>query len=430
MKYIFVDTNLLIHYQPIEELDWSKIVSGKDFTILIPLKVVRELDNHKHSHKNFVQKQSRKILPKLYKYLDDKSNLPENLDIKILEEDPPENVFKNNNLNTNINDDDEIIASIIHYRSTNDIDDISLITADYGMLLKARNYNINAVKIPDKYSLPSSESTEEKKIRKLENEVRKLKSTFPDVDLFLKEKKKFDLFYVHKYCQFDEKYLDKKINKLKANFPKISPSDSKIKIYSPSQIAEVHLNAGKSGLRKTSKKYNQELEKFYEEYRNYIEQKIYYLQCQRRSFNLKLQVCNDGSAPAEDIDITLHFPDGFKIFDSYDSPIQNPSKPNPPTRDIRMGLGNQPIVASRLNTPNYTRNIPNVGGLNIKETNSFKVKTHIRKIKHNQSVKIDPITIFFRESDEVKGFPIKYKILMGNYPVPVNGELNVNIKTH
>jgi hypothetical protein len=50
MTGLFLDTNVLLHYRRIDEIDWLSI-SGTDAVVLLicPI-VVRELDHHKDSH--------------------------------------------------------------------------------------------------------------------------------------------------------------------------------------------------------------------------------------------------------------------------------------------------------------------------------------------------------------------------------------------
>lgn len=36
MKYLFLDTNIYIHYIDVEQINWNKIVGDADITIVVP----------------------------------------------------------------------------------------------------------------------------------------------------------------------------------------------------------------------------------------------------------------------------------------------------------------------------------------------------------------------------------------------------------
>ena len=52
MKHIFLDSNILIHFQSIEQINWLKITNCKQCNILIAPIVIDELESKKISNKN------------------------------------------------------------------------------------------------------------------------------------------------------------------------------------------------------------------------------------------------------------------------------------------------------------------------------------------------------------------------------------------
>ena len=51
MKHIFLDSNILIHFQSIEQINWLKITNCKQCNILIAPIVIDELESKKISNK-------------------------------------------------------------------------------------------------------------------------------------------------------------------------------------------------------------------------------------------------------------------------------------------------------------------------------------------------------------------------------------------
>lgn len=426
MKYVFVDTNFLIHYRSIEEIDWANFFKEEKLSFQISQTVVEELDNHKYSEKNFLQKRSRKILSRLQKIEDWNSNLPKNLNVNICTLQISDEIYRKKNLNKS-RPDDRIIASLLEYHSQNKENKPVLVTGDFSMSIKAKTFDIETVILNEEFQVPSSESDEIKEIRRLKHENERLKNLFPDVDLAFQNKKNFSKQFIHKPLKVRENYIDNKIKDLKKNYPKVEIRRNNERTVTVNDLAKLKLP---SFNQKPPKIYNEELDEFYAEYRSYLKQRIYYLAMLRRSFELVITVCNEGTSPAEDIDIRLHFPDGFEVFDSQELPFKNPKKIKPPSKEysnsILGGLG-APLYSRMYDMP-HLHTPSNVGGLNIKKTNSYEVKSYINKIKHNQCEILDSIIVLFHPDEEVKGFTIDYRIDIGNYPDPIEGKLNVSVE--
>jgi predicted ribonuclease YlaK len=60
---IFVDTNIFLHYQPIEDIPWKDVVDAEEAVICIAPIVIEELDDKKDSHRlSKIRERARKAL--------------------------------------------------------------------------------------------------------------------------------------------------------------------------------------------------------------------------------------------------------------------------------------------------------------------------------------------------------------------------------
>jgi hypothetical protein len=50
MTFLFVDTNVLLHYRRLEEIDWLTLTASREVTIFLCPAVIRELDRQKVVH--------------------------------------------------------------------------------------------------------------------------------------------------------------------------------------------------------------------------------------------------------------------------------------------------------------------------------------------------------------------------------------------
>lgn len=60
-----LDTNVLLEYLPIDEIPWVEVLGFTPVRLLIPLRVIEELDAKKYSRRPDLSKRARRILPKL-----------------------------------------------------------------------------------------------------------------------------------------------------------------------------------------------------------------------------------------------------------------------------------------------------------------------------------------------------------------------------
>jgi len=182
-------------------------------------------------------------------------------------------------------------------------------------------------------------------------------------------------------------------------------------------------------------RYEKDLDKYIEEMLKYYKKEYKFKEIQSRLIELKFLIINEGNQPAEDIEIFMNFPDGFKMFSEDEIPRKpkEPEKPIPPrsTIDMLSKISYMPKTAF----PNLTiPSIDNVGinrnlssGPHIRKTNSYEVKYRVDKLKHRIQKYLKPVYVLFESIDQAKPFNISYSILADNLPEPSNGNLNIVI---
>src|SRR4029453_5982144 len=81
------------------------------------------------------------------------------------------------------------------------------------------------------------------------------------------------------------------------------------------------------------REYNAKLDEFYSSFRNFLKETVRYCDYLSRMLTLNISLFNDGTAPGEEIDIYLHFPDGFELTSQE---AEAPLEPDPPrVRSLR-----------------------------------------------------------------------------------------------
>jgi hypothetical protein len=177
-------------------------------------------------------------------------------------------------------------------------------------------------------------------------------------------------------------------------------------------------------------RYNREVDAYLQDYSTFIVARNDYLSMKSRSIRMYFRLVNNGGAPAEDVDIHLHFPDGFELYGPGDF-ISPPTDIKPPTPPRSQ----QAIVSSRwsgLNTyagPTFRLpNIgppPNVSSPKIQKTNSYDVRYCVMKLKHGYETPIGTLDVVFPSVESAKGFQINYTCTAANMPQARAGSLSV-----
>ncbi|MGC5745621.1 PIN domain-containing protein [Chryseobacterium sp. NFX27] len=418
MNYVVLDTNIYIHFIDFDQIDWQNIINDKqDFTILIPPVIIDELDGHKYNKNPKISKRVKRILPKIEDLLCEQNAL---VKIQLISKRPAEYIFRENGLNR-LEQDDCILASIIEFKENTTDDKVFYITYDTGPRLKAKTLSIDSLKIEDKYLLPIEPDEAEKKNKELEKELTKFKNLSPkiifsflDNEKFLKPKEKNNFKSKEEYIsdcveqiRNEYKYLQKASN--------VNSQENVIKFLGYLALSDEQIDS-----------YNVDLDKFYKSYEEYFSSIYNRLTFQNDCIEINFKIQNSGTIPGNDIDIDLHFPDGFEILteDQLPSILKKPTSPYKPKNrfDIKRTGFNLSIFNQTVKTPVIKTDLTSP---NIKKTNSYNVTFHLQSLKHNQDFIFETLYLSYADRSKAKNFNIEYKIMIANYPDIVSGKLNV-----
>lgn len=444
-KIIYLDTNIFLHYQPFDQIDWPKVVNADTVTIIFPPITIRELNNHKELHpRAHIKKRAGEAIKKLFKLFDSGSvaEISDGISVYFEDRDPIID-FAAHQLNLNVQDD-HLIASILINRQESLTADIVLVTSDFGLTLlaKAGRLGIDTLRMPDSYRILDKPDPNETKIKQLEKQIHELNSRVPQPDLTYEDGLQHATFKLPKPADFDQSKVDEKLSELKKKYPFKEFKAPETDLQQTKNKMEIAALVAASSIMGTISqeeidRYNSEVEQYIPAYANFLLRNSEYENLKRRTIRLNFVLANDGSAPAEDIDIYMHFPDGFRVLEEHELP--NP--PNPPKPPVKPMTQMQKL-ANSLNYSAQLAQVPylgsydhsqfappsNVSGPDIKRTNSYDVHVHVQKIKHNLQVSLDPLFIVFDSYESASSFAIEYSILAANIPHEITGDLHLIIE--
>lgn len=428
---LFLDTNIFLHYQLFDQIDWSSVFDVQTVEIIIPPVTVHELNKHKDTHlRPRVRSRAADVIKKLLGLFENSqtSSISDALSVR-LEDREPQIDFSQYQLSKEVSDD-ELIASILYFKTDFPTQRAVLVTSDFGLILlgKAKRQGIEAFKLPDSYKLPEEPDPNEKKVSELQAEINRIKNTMPKVSLVFDHGKDHISFLLKRpNPPLTATEIETKITEIKNEHPLIQnvqqkPQQEGLNLY---RITSEDINL-----------YNQELVEYYGMYSEFLQKRESYERFQALTLELSIWVSNRGTAPAEDMDIYLHFPDGFNLFpeERLPQPPQVPKAPKEPKSTLERLIGNPSIFSPDFSLMANMEDIhapeppSNISGLDIQRTHSYEVHFHVERLKHNIAEAADKIFINFASYDEAKSFEIEYSILVANLAKPTEGKLHVIVQ--
>lgn len=172
MKYLFLDTNIYLHFKHFEQIDWKSLFND-DVTICVPQRVLVEIDKHKDQSRGKIQKKAKTISARLGEVL--LQGLTSQVPLKDIP-DPPATAFDDPQYHKEISDD-WIILSALHCSINNS--DIVIVAYDNGILLKAKQHGLCFFSMPDSFLIADEPSDEEKEIKQLKQQLAKYENRRP-----------------------------------------------------------------------------------------------------------------------------------------------------------------------------------------------------------------------------------------------------------
>lgn len=222
MTYLFVDTNVLLHYRRLEEIDWLNLSKSKEVVIVLCPVVIRELDQHKISHpQSKIRKRAQEIIASLHHKLSSEESdiIRHGVQLEFVAEEPSID-FGKYGLRSEIADD-WLIASVIELRRRHPTDEIKIVSADLGLSIKAKAQSIKVLRPFETDKLADDLDEGERRIKDLQRELAEIKNSLPELRLcFWKSEKRNVLrFQLQQPIPFSEEQANSEMNQIRAKHP-------------------------------------------------------------------------------------------------------------------------------------------------------------------------------------------------------------------
>jgi hypothetical protein len=151
---VVIDTNMLLEFLPPDQVPWTELLGADTVRLIIPLRVVEELDMKKYSNSKRLAERARALLPKLEGWVrptGEAGQLRPGTTIEVL--------IEPGDRNRPDDADQEILTTCLdlgQYGGSKP----RLVTADTAMRLRAGALGIDVRRLPEQYRRPSPPRTD------------------------------------------------------------------------------------------------------------------------------------------------------------------------------------------------------------------------------------------------------------------------------
>ncbi|HET9066731.1 MAG TPA: PIN domain-containing protein [Gemmatimonadales bacterium] len=442
--FAFLDTNIWVHFRPVEEIDWPRLLGACHVEIVVPRITVQELDKLKDSAPSRrVQDRARRGL-KLVERSSITPGEPIRLNVRLrVLTDSVRSDFASLGLDPE-RADDVLIAAMSAFRSENSSDRVVLFSDDTGARITARQLDFEPMELDEDERLRDADPIEAENQR-LRRQVQQLTIRLPVLAVRIQGGQsggtRLEVPTPAVHSENREDY----VNAALASARRLAPEQEAE--HKEPQPRPKSASSGKGlDISKLASHWKgisaSEYERYQRDRENYLSAVAKHAagewrreDVNARSARLPMNLINSGTAVAHDLDVELHIPDGPTVeVWSMTERLPEPVPPTPPRTGFQFltsGLSTTDISSHGFPRLGYLDDVrfqgdrPNISGASIRKSQSYDVKYEVGRIKHNTTEELGVLKLIFAEPPKSKGLTIEWKIRCENLPEVVEGQLHI-----
>ena len=422
--YCFPDTNIFIHFQTFNEVDWNKLLETPQVCLVITPVVFDELNKFKDdSRDERRRKRVRTILPLLEKYLDqvEQDNpAPVRPGVVIIDlTDEPMVDWQALRLDPTIGDD-RLLASMLEFIDGHPGARVVFVADDLLARRKAKRRGIEVLKPDGLIERKELASPQEAEIKELRGKLQAYENRAPKVNLAFYENGNTSSHVVRAFGEG-------RTAELTAAKIDLSLEQEKQK------LDEIAASAPKDAERSWVRDYISECKDYLRDLK--IEMEKLLMKSYGEPARLALIFQNTGSAPIEEVDIDLYFPAGSFVIgecDIDDETVGLGEVSFPPMAPTAEWRRKRSYLDPALRVPNFSNNReainvarePTPEGPLYDETDRSLVSYYHPKLRHKDNWMMEPVIVYL-PPDRQGGFEVRYVIRSQSLLTPIEDKLTV-----
>lgn len=425
---LFIDTMVFLHYRPLHELNLTNLLNCQSVTVVVPRVTVKELDEKKDSHSDRkVKDRARRALYAIYKAITTGSKLEGDIGIEQYFVHPEAKLVE---LRLNPSSSDDIlVAAAVTYQIENPNCKVVVLTEDVGPRLTCFEHGIStAEKLDDSLKLASTLDATERELRDAKKELQRQSNAQPKIELLFNDSpapsdRKRVVYSSN--SPLSEEQKEEVRQDVRKNRPPLKLPNSR---YTHGILAADYFSSDEIPIGKV-RQYNRELKQYYARVDTFFNRVNQHNDRMSRIICIDLSIHNTGTAPAEDVDITLIFPSDITLFtsDTLPKPPELPAPPEIPQSASASLIAN--FNQLNISPPWEPATVSSQPVLNVDlVAGRPKLTTHLTRVKHGKPENLPEFYVEIDCFETSKSFHCDYELILANLTMPVTGKLHFIIE--
>lgn len=426
--WLFPDTNSLLHYPPVGDVDWRAVCGCKFVHLMLCLPVIHELDEKKDDSR--LGDRARRIIKELKGITAAGGVVRDGVVLEIFNYELRREEFPGT-LSYD-SSDDRIVHAVKGYGSLNPEAAVAVYSEDMGMSLRCQAHGVKVIE-PDEASRWESPQTEfDKKYKTAITELNALKNAVPAVECVVSE---------------ENATAPRKQKLAFAIRPKVGGRDVDAEFEEYRKAGHVVLfevtdftSSGQTTSLPPQHDavagYNAAAERHLAEYHTWLTTRSLLETLHAHAVTVTVWLTNSGMTPADDIDLTIEVSDMVALVYEAGSETAKtyalPDPPSPPVRpkqlfsDIprrgdRMGAS----TSGPMDLDLILQSRPHVEKL--KDTSTYRITYSSKRVKHNEHERVGTF-VFVLKPTEVRPFDLHVRITAANVPNVIQHRIPVVVR--
>jgi hypothetical protein len=433
---VFFDTNALLHYQLPSDFDWCRDLACKRVLAVIPSVVVSEIDKHKYGGTKLLRSRAATVLKRLLTY--DESRLdPEALqwwgDLKGIEKsylstfrpgvdayfDQIEPGFTSDDRLSPQHPDDRLIASLLQFARSNPSIRVELRTGDGGLRLRMRRFHIPAHEPPECTAHPPEQDEDQKTILELRKRVLELESAAPKLVVSFSDSDSVST--ARPKLRIPRQPTTSDIEAIVAAAPR---RHERLPTLDDGRPASALLMAIQAQGKDRIGSYNRRLDAYLDELRTFVEtyrERNPVFRC----ISMELFAHNLGQKPAQNIELTLEFPEAVTVLERAPLIPTAPAKPSFAFMDVGPHLYATHSFGASLAVPRFDLSHIAPPFFDKAHVEGTTVTYRQMRLAHGSTTECARVFVVFDSIDAIRPFQVAYSFYADNLPRRCEGHLSI-----
>ena len=320
MLTLVVDTNLFHEFRPLDTLPWSEITDANEIILLVSDPVQTELDEQKKSSRARIKRRALEWVKRFRELLKAGET-----DLVVVEGSPRVVLrlddTRPSKVHENVLDlavpDDAIVAIAVNHQDRSAPGELAIFSDDLRPMRKARQVGLEFIEIPDGWRRVPEQTEEDKEKQRLKEQIALLKRQEPDLTLSCSLGSPSE-FVLPIYEPMTEDQIEELMQLWTAQHPIETNFERAKDSLLASTIPAVALGLSRREFRPASETdIAQYKEDQYPAWQERCRQKLseahLFFSHIEQSLTLDVELCNQGTRPADDLQITFSIVGGLSV---------------------------------------------------------------------------------------------------------------------